>query len=205
MNELLTESSGNVLRVQFNRPAKKNAMTLAMMYTGLADVLNEADKNEDIHVVLLHGAGDSFTAGNDLEDFLKNPPGPGESPQSRLISALIRFQQAPGRRGTWPGDRRRNHYSDPLRLRLRRRGYEVPGSIYQSRAGAGIRLELFAATAAWLSAGSRITHVGRAVQRGTRRRTRAGHCCGTCLRTSGSRIGNRSETCAEASCCTESM
>jgi enoyl-CoA hydratase/carnithine racemase len=92
MDELLTELSKNILRVQFNRPAKKNAMTLAM-YTGLADLLNKADRNEDIHVVLLHGAGDSFTAGNDLDDFLKNPPGPGESPQSRLIGALINFSK----------------------------------------------------------------------------------------------------------------
>jgi enoyl-CoA hydratase/carnithine racemase len=92
MNELLTERSGNILRVQFNRPAKKNAMTLAM-YTGLANLLNEADKDETINVVLLYGAGDCFTAGNDLEDFIKNPPGPGESPQSRLISALIDFSK----------------------------------------------------------------------------------------------------------------
>jgi len=92
MIELLTERSGSILRVQFNRPAKKNAMTLAM-YTGLADLLNDADKDENINVVLLHGAGDSFTAGNDLEDFVKNPPGPGDSPQTRLISALIDFSK----------------------------------------------------------------------------------------------------------------
>jgi enoyl-CoA hydratase/carnithine racemase len=92
MTELLTERSGNILRVQFNRPAKKNAMTVAM-YTGLADLLNEADKDETVNVVLLYGAGDCFTAGNDLEDFIKNPPGPGDSPQSRLISALIDFSK----------------------------------------------------------------------------------------------------------------
>jgi enoyl-CoA hydratase/carnithine racemase len=92
MNELLTERSENVLRVQFNRPAKKNAMTMAM-YTGLADLLNEADKDDNIHVVLVYGAGDSFSAGNDLEDFVKNPPGPGDSPQLRLIDALIRFSK----------------------------------------------------------------------------------------------------------------
>jgi enoyl-CoA hydratase/carnithine racemase len=90
MNELLIEHSGNILRVQFNRPAKKNAMTVAM-YTGLANLLNEADKDENINVVLLYGAGDCFTAGNDLEDFMKNPPGPGDSPQGQLISALIDF------------------------------------------------------------------------------------------------------------------
>jgi enoyl-CoA hydratase/carnithine racemase len=92
MNELLTERAGNILRVQFNRPAKKNAMTLAM-YTGLADLLNEADRDENINVVLLHGAGDCFTAGNGLEDFVKNPPGPGDGPQGRLIGALINFSK----------------------------------------------------------------------------------------------------------------
>lgn len=92
MTELLTERSGSILRVQFNRPAKKNAMTLAM-YSGFADLLNEADKDENVNVVLLHGAGGSFTAGNDLEDFVENPPGLGESPQSRLINALIDFSK----------------------------------------------------------------------------------------------------------------
>jgi len=92
MNELLTERSESILRVQFNRPAKKNAMTVAM-YTGLADLLNEVDKDDNINVVLLSGAGDSFSAGNDLEDFAKNPPGPGDSPQARLINTLIRFSK----------------------------------------------------------------------------------------------------------------
>jgi enoyl-CoA hydratase/carnithine racemase len=92
MNELLTERSGSILRVQLNRPAKKNAMTMAM-YAGLADLLNEADKDDNINVVLLHGAGDSFSAGNDLEDFAKNPPGPGDSPQAGLINALISFSK----------------------------------------------------------------------------------------------------------------
>jgi enoyl-CoA hydratase/carnithine racemase len=39
--------------------------------------------------VLWHGAGDSFCAGNDVEDFIKNPPGPGESPQAQLMNALV--------------------------------------------------------------------------------------------------------------------
>ena len=70
---------------------------------------------------LLYGAGDSFTAGNDLEDFAKNPPGSGDSPQARLINRADPIQQAAGRRSTRGGDRRRNHHSDPLRLRVRRR------------------------------------------------------------------------------------
>src|SRR5580698_2185267 len=92
MEEIITELSNNVLRVQLNRPSKKNAMTLAM-YASVADELDRADKNDDVRAVLVHGAGDSFTAGNDLADFTKHPPGPGDSPQSRFLDALIRFSK----------------------------------------------------------------------------------------------------------------
>jgi len=43
--------------------------------------------------MLWHGAGDSFCAGNDIEDFLKNPPGPGDSAQARLMTALLDFDK----------------------------------------------------------------------------------------------------------------
>jgi len=92
MTDIVTEPSGGILRVQLNRPTKKNAMTSAM-YDTIADLLNAATKDDDIRVVLWHGAGDSFCAGNDLEDFLKNPMGPDDSPQSRLINAFIAFEK----------------------------------------------------------------------------------------------------------------
>jgi enoyl-CoA hydratase/carnithine racemase len=88
MDEIITERAGSILRVELNRPTKKNATT-SRMYVGLAGIFNDAMKDERIRVVLWHGAGDSFCAGNDVDDFLKNPPGPGESPQARLMSALI--------------------------------------------------------------------------------------------------------------------
>jgi len=92
MSDIITERSGNILRIELNRPARKNAMTSAM-YITLADLFNEAVKDNQIRVVIWHGAGDSFSAGNDIQDFLKNPPGPGESPQARLIQALINFDK----------------------------------------------------------------------------------------------------------------
>lgn len=92
MNEILTERFGSILKVQLNRPAKKNAITTAM-YVALAEALETAAKDDATRVVLIHGAGDSFTAGNDLEDFVKNPPGPGESPQMRLFAALNGFDK----------------------------------------------------------------------------------------------------------------
>jgi enoyl-CoA hydratase/carnithine racemase len=92
VDEIVTERSGSILRVQLNRPAKRNAMTSGM-YRILADVFNGAAKDERTRVVLWHGAGDSFCAGNDVEDFLKNPPGPGDSPQATLMNALADFDK----------------------------------------------------------------------------------------------------------------
>src|ERR1700684_3555668 len=92
MEEIITEHSGSILRVQLNRPAKRNAMTSAM-YLSLASIFNEAANGEDTRLVLWHGAGDSFCAGNDIEDFLKNPPGPGESPQAGLMHVLVNLDK----------------------------------------------------------------------------------------------------------------
>src|ERR1700747_2515318 len=92
MGDIVTERSGSILRIQFNRPAKKNAMTFAM-YVTMADLFNTTANDDGVRIVLWHGAGDSFCAGNDLEDFLKNPMGPGDSPQSRLIDAFIAFDK----------------------------------------------------------------------------------------------------------------
>src|SRR5258707_2270307 len=92
MSNIVAERSGSILRVMLNRPAKKNAMT-SSMYVTLADLMNKALQDDGIRVVLWHGAGDSFCAGNDIEDFLKNPPGPGESPQAALMSAFLNFDK----------------------------------------------------------------------------------------------------------------
>src|SRR6202047_3687664 len=92
MSDIVTERSGSILRIQFNRPGKKNAMT-SSMYIAFADVLNAAAKDDNIRVILWHGAGDSFCAGNDVEDFLKNPPGPGDGPQAILMKALMNFDK----------------------------------------------------------------------------------------------------------------
>src|SRR5499426_1513736 len=92
MSDIVTERSNGILRVELNRPERKNALTGAM-YTRLADIFNEAAEDEQILVVLWHSAGDAFCAGNDAGDFLKNPPGSGESPQARLMDAFIRFEK----------------------------------------------------------------------------------------------------------------
>ena len=92
MDEIVTERLESVLRVQLNRPTKRNAMTSAM-YLSLADIFNETANDENTRVVLWHGAGDLFCAGNDIEDFLKNPPSPGNFPQAKLMEALVNIDK----------------------------------------------------------------------------------------------------------------
>jgi enoyl-CoA hydratase/carnithine racemase len=92
MEDIVTEHAGSILRVQLNRPTKRNAMTSAM-YVALAGIFNEAADDENTRVVLWHGAGDLFCAGNDIDDFLKNPPGPGNFPQAKLMEALVNFDK----------------------------------------------------------------------------------------------------------------
>ena len=90
MSDIITERTDAILRVQLNRPAQKNAMT-SSMYTSLADILDEADKDDAIRVVLWHSTGNVFCAGNDVVDFLKNPPRPDAFPQGDLMDAFVRF------------------------------------------------------------------------------------------------------------------
>jgi enoyl-CoA hydratase/carnithine racemase len=92
MDDIVTEQAGSILRVQLNRPTKRNAMTSAM-YVALAGIFTKAANDDNTRVVLWHGVGDSFCAGNDIEDFLKNPPGPGESPQASLMNAFVNFDK----------------------------------------------------------------------------------------------------------------
>ena len=57
MSDIITEQSASILRIQLNRPAKKNAMT-SSMYLTLAELFNSAATNDQVNAVLWHGAGD---------------------------------------------------------------------------------------------------------------------------------------------------
>ncbi|PTL83426.1 enoyl-CoA hydratase [Vitiosangium sp. GDMCC 1.1324] len=84
---LLTNLESGILSLTFNRPQKKNAFT-GEMYDAAARALLEADKNDAVRVVVLTGAGHTFTAGNDLKDFLEHPPTGEDSPVFRFLRAL---------------------------------------------------------------------------------------------------------------------
>ena len=94
--DILTSKRQGILRIQFNRPARKNAITSAM-YTQLADALAQAAADTEVRAVLLSGSADAFTAGNDLEDFMKHfqpLTGAGdERPVFAFMRALAGFEK----------------------------------------------------------------------------------------------------------------
>ena len=85
MSDLISsEINDGIHVVRINRPEKKNALT-SEMYAALADAVVSADENPEVRVLVITGSGDAFTSGNDLNDFLQNPPSGEDSPVWRFI------------------------------------------------------------------------------------------------------------------------
>lgn len=72
MTERITAAlAGGVLTGTLNRPEKRNAIDAAMI-EGLAALLERAELEAAVHVVVLRGAGKDFCAGMDLEELLQS-------------------------------------------------------------------------------------------------------------------------------------
>jgi enoyl-CoA hydratase/carnithine racemase len=88
--DILTTKSNGILTIEFNRPERKNAIT-STMYQAMADALLDADNDPSVRAVLLAGKPEIFTAGNDLDDFMKNSaPIPGMPADSRPVFQFMR-------------------------------------------------------------------------------------------------------------------
>ncbi len=84
------EREGAVLVLRFERLDRKNALT-APMYADLADALEEAAADDGTRVVVFAGDPSVFTAGNDLGDFLANPPHDEDAPVFRFLREIASF------------------------------------------------------------------------------------------------------------------
>jgi enoyl-CoA hydratase/carnithine racemase len=80
-----TEIRERIATIELVRPDKKNALTSAM-YAAMTGALAAAESEPGVRAVLIHGARDCFTAGNDLKDFLEGPSGASQA--LRFVSAL---------------------------------------------------------------------------------------------------------------------
>jgi enoyl-CoA hydratase/carnithine racemase len=90
MSDVVIGHSGAVLTLSLNRPEKMNAITREM-YASLAESLNSSAADPNIRAVVIQGNGDHFTAGNDIMDFLNDPPLEEGSEVWRFIKAAHEF------------------------------------------------------------------------------------------------------------------
>jgi enoyl-CoA hydratase/carnithine racemase len=88
---LISQADG-LCEIRFNRPDKRNAITAAM-YAALIEALSRADADDTVRVVLISGEGPSFTAGNDLVDFLRTPDLAGDTEPVRFLRTLAGFRK----------------------------------------------------------------------------------------------------------------
>ncbi|MGH8294981.1 MAG: enoyl-CoA hydratase-related protein [Steroidobacteraceae bacterium] len=91
--QVLVSRRAYVCEVRLNRPEKRNALT-SDMYEALIAAFTEAERDDDMRVLLLSGEGACLTAGNDLEDFLDVPAVIGSDHViSRFLRALSGFSK----------------------------------------------------------------------------------------------------------------
>ena len=67
-----------------------NAITRDM-YAGLTSALNEAAGDFGVRAVVITSEGDHFSAGNDIKDFMANPPTEESSDVARFLASLLEF------------------------------------------------------------------------------------------------------------------
>jgi len=90
MSEILTHAEAGVLTLTLNRVERKNSLNVAM-YASLADAIEQAAQDAATRVVVIQGHETVFSAGNDIQDFLKNPPAGQDSPVFRFLRGIATF------------------------------------------------------------------------------------------------------------------
>ncbi len=92
MSDILTHIDAGVATLTMNRIDKKNALTAAM-YAAMADFFENCQTNEQVRVVVVQGHPTVFSAGNDIADFLQNPPSTQDAPVFRFLRAISTFRK----------------------------------------------------------------------------------------------------------------
>ena len=82
-----THCGDGIMRIGINRPEKLNAIN-RQMYSDMAAALLNAEQDDSIRVVLIHGSATCFTSGNDLRDFALDPPTGEDSPVFKFLVAI---------------------------------------------------------------------------------------------------------------------
>ena len=88
--DILTHTDAGVMTLTINRLARKNSITAAM-YSAMADALDAAKADRSVRAVVIQGHETIFSAGNDIGDFLKQPPSTPDAPVFRFLRGISTF------------------------------------------------------------------------------------------------------------------
>lgn len=91
-DNIITAIEERILRIQINRPEKKNALTVAM-YQALTEALRQGESDPTVRALILTGAPSVFSAGNDIADFMQWPPNDDSSPVFQFLHTLVGAQK----------------------------------------------------------------------------------------------------------------
>jgi enoyl-CoA hydratase/carnithine racemase len=90
--EITVNRIGRAFHIRLDRADKRNAVTRSM-YEAMTEAIAIAETDPAIRAVLFSGAGGAFCAGNDLNDFVGDPPTGMESPAFRFLRAVSTAQK----------------------------------------------------------------------------------------------------------------
>jgi enoyl-CoA hydratase/carnithine racemase len=90
MSDIKVHAEGGVMTITLNRVERKNSITSAM-YGMLADAIHAAQEDANVRVAVLQGHETVFSAGNDIGDFLHQPPAGTDSPVFRFLHGIATF------------------------------------------------------------------------------------------------------------------
>jgi trans-feruloyl-CoA hydratase/vanillin synthase len=88
---VLVEVTGGIAWVTLNRPEKRNAMS-PTLNREMIDVLETLELDPEAQVLVLTGAGDSWTAGMDLKEYFRENDGKPEIFQEKLRRDCSQWQ-----------------------------------------------------------------------------------------------------------------
>ncbi len=88
--DILTHTEAGVMTITLNRLARKNSITAAM-YAALAEAIAAAQADATVRVAVLQGHETVFSAGNDIGDFLNDPPSGQDAPVWQFLRGIAGF------------------------------------------------------------------------------------------------------------------
>ncbi len=168
--------------IRFLRADKKNAFT-GPMYNAMSEALDASETNDAIACHVFIGSGGIFSAGNDINDFMRRAQATADQrrqghpgPFARLHPPPAQGDQADDRGGRRARHRRRHHHAAALRPGVCLAHGQPAHAVPRSGADPGSGVHHHGARAHGLSARLRDDLPGRAVQRRAGAAGRADQC-----------------------------